>query len=371
MAEMFEAFHPAANPALEAAFMAEGAFMGEGADTGNRMHSFWTLSNSELEANSMCQNIWNSVQTGCKKIVRFTVPALFALSLGPSFAPTFAQDSGQQTFGSAADAGQALFSAMRSPDDRAILKILGPAGNEIITSGDPIEDLDARTGFMAKYEEMHRLVTEPNGTVTLVVGAENWPLPIPLVNKKGAWYFDAEGAKTEILFRRIGKNELAAIQACDDLVEAQKQYFQRAPDGLAKEYAQKLISTVGAHDGLFWEGTADQYDSPINPLIAYARQNLPKGEVGEHVPFNGYLFKILTSQGSHAPGGSKNYVIDGKMTAGFAFVAYPVEYHSSGVMTFIVNKSGIVFEKDLGPDTTKVAQEMISYDQDSTWRKVE
>ena len=148
--------------------------------------------------------------------------------------PTFAQQPGQQTFASLEDAGRALFAAMQAPDDRSLLSILGPAGNDIVSSGDPTEDFDARTNFTTKYEEMHRFVTEPNGTVTLVVGAENWPLPIPLVNKNGAWYFDTQAGKDEILFRRIGKNELAAIQACSDLVDAQKQYYDKAPDGFAK-----------------------------------------------------------------------------------------------------------------------------------------
>jgi hypothetical protein len=205
----------------------------------------------------------------------------------------------------------------------------------------------------------------------LVVGAENWPLPIPLVKKNGVWYFDTQAGKDEILFRRIGKNELAAIQACSELLDAQKQYYARAPYGFAKEYAQKLVSDAGKHNGLYWEETGDQFDSPINPLIAYARQNLPTDQVGAHVPFNGYFFRILTSQGPHAPGGPKSYVVNGKMTAGFAFIAYPAEYHSSGVMTFIVNESGTIYEKDLGPNTTKLAEAMTAFDPDSTWNKVD
>ncbi len=172
-----------------------------------------------------------------------------------SFVPTFAQQPGQQTFASVADAGRALFIAMQAPDDRSLLGILGPAGNDIVSSGDPIEDLDARTNFTTKYEEMHRFVTEPNGTVTLIVGAENWPLPIPLINKNGVWYFDTATAKDEILFRRIGKNELLMIQALSDLVDAQKQYYDKAPHGYGKEYAQKLVSDAGKHNGLYWEDT--------------------------------------------------------------------------------------------------------------------
>jgi len=341
-------------------------------DIGNRMYpGMEIVENSRMKGTTMLQNISIIDQLEWKKFIRFAAFVLLALSLGASFVPTFAQQPGQRTFASVEDAGRAFFIAMQSPDDRVLLGILGTAGDDIVSSGDPIEDLDARTGFTAKYEEMHRFVAEPNGTVLLVVGAENWPLPIPLVNKNGAWYFDTKAGKDEILFRRIGKNELAAIQACADLVDAQKQYYLRAPYGFAKQYAQKLVSDEGKHNGLYWEETGDQFDSPINPLIAYARQNLPKNQVGPHVPFNGYFFRILTSQGPDAPGGAKNYVVNGKMTAGFAFVAYPAEYRSSGVVTFIVNKSGVIYEKDLGPNTTKAAEAINSYDPNSTWHKAD
>jgi hypothetical protein len=218
---------------------------------------------------------------------------------------------------------------------------------------------------------MHRFVTEANGTVSLIVGAENWPFPIPLVNNHGMWFFDTAAGKQEIVFRRIGINEISAMDACRELVEAQKQYFARRPGDLPKQFAQKLVSDEGQHNGLYWHGADDEFNSPINPLIAYARQNLPQDQVGEHVPFNGYMFRILTSQGPHASGGAKNYIVDGKMSAGFAFVAYPVEYGSSGVMTFIVDESGTIYEKDLGPDTTKLARAMAVYEPDSTWHKVE
>jgi hypothetical protein len=319
----------------------------------------------------MLKNLSILVQLERKKFIRFAAVVLLALSLASSLAPTFAQQPGQSTFVSVEDAGHAFFSAMQSPDDRFLMSILGPAGKDIVSSGDPAEDLDARTRFTAKYQEMHRFVTDSDGKVTLVVGAENWPLPIPLVNKSGAWYFDTLAGKDEILFRRIGKNELAAIQASSELVDAQKQYYARAPSGFAGEYAKKLVSDVGRYNGLYWEGTEDQFESPINPLIAYARQNLPKSQVGANVPFDGYFFRILTGQGPHAPGGAKNYVVGGKMTAGFAFVAYPAEYRSSGVMTFIVNKLGVVYEKDLGPNTTQLAGAMTAYDPDSTWHKTE
>jgi hypothetical protein len=286
-------------------------------------------------------------------------------------APIFAQEPGQRTFASAEDAGRALYDAMEAQDDQAPMSILGPAGKDVLSSGDPQEDMTARVGFAVKYQEMHRFVTEADGAVILIVGAENWPFPIPLENNHGSWYFDTPAGKDEIVFRRIGKNELAAMDSLRELVDAQKQYFARPPANLPNQFAQKLVSDEGQHNGLYWFGASDEFDSPINPLIAYARQNLPEDQVGEHVPFNGYMFRILTSQGRHAPGGAKNFIVDGKMSAGFAFVAYPVDYRSSGVMTFIVDESGTIYEKDLGPDTTRLAQAMTLYDPDSTWHKAE
>jgi hypothetical protein len=319
----------------------------------------------------MLQRILIFVQPEWKSFIRLAASIVFALSLGCSFVPTFAQQPGQRTFASAEEAGSALFAAMRAQDEQSPLSILGPAGKDVVSSGDATEDLDARVGFVVKYQEMHRFVIEPNGTITLVVGAENWPFPIPLVNNHGSWYFDTAAGKDEILFRRIGQNEIAAMDACRELVDAQKQYFAHPPGDLPKQFAQKLVSDEGRHNGLYWHGASDEFASPINPLIAYARQNLPKDQVGEHVPFNGYFFRILTSQGPHAPGGAKNYVVDGKMSAGFAFVAYPAEYRSSGVMTFLVDESGTIYEKDLGPDTTKLAEAMTVYDPDSAWHQPE
>ena len=319
----------------------------------------------------MLQRISNFFHGKNRRFAGLAEAVLVALSLGYSVAPLFAQEPRQRTFASTEEASRALFDAMQSQDEQAPLSILGPAGKDVLSSGDPQEDLDARTDFILKYKEMHRFVTEANGTLTLVIGAENWPFPIPLVMNNGSWYFDTDAGKAEILFRRIGRNELAAMEACRELVDAQKQYFAHAPGDLPKQFAQKLVSDEGGHNGLYWHGASDEFESPINPLIAYARQNLPIDQVGEHVAFNGYMFRILTSQGQHAPGGAKSYIVDGKMSAGFAFVAYPVEYRSSGVMTFIVDASGTIYEKDLGPNTTKLAQAMTVYDPDYTWHEVE
>ena len=319
----------------------------------------------------MLERISILVHLEWKRVIRSAVSAIFVLSLGCSLAPTFAQQPGQRTFTSAEDAGHAIFAAMQSQDEQSPLTILGPAEKDVLSSGDPVEDLDARTGFVVKYQEMHRFVTEPNGTVTLVVGAENWPFPIPLVNNHGSWYFDTPAGRGEILFRRMGRNEIDAMDACRDLVEAQKEYFAHPWGDLPKQFAQKLVSDEGRHDGLYWQGAENELESPVNPLIAIAYGKGPKDQAGDQVPFNGYFFRILTSQGPHGQGGAKNYVVDGKMTAGFAFVAYPAEYRSSGVMTFIVNDSGTIYEKDLGPSTTKLAESMTAYDQDSTWHKSE
>jgi hypothetical protein len=322
------------------------------------------------ERNAMLQRNSIAVHFAKKSVVRFAALILSALLVGSWFAPAFAQQPGQRTFASPDDAASAFFAAMQTQDDQLPLRILGPAGEDVLSSGDPIEDANARISFVVKYQEMHRFVTEPNGTLTLVVGAENWPFPIPLVNNHGSWYFDTLAGRDEILLRRIGRNELAAMDACSDLVQAQKEYFARPVGNLSKQFAQKLVSDEGRHNGLYWQGASNDFDSPISPLIAYA-YGKSANEGDDHYPFNGYFFRILTSQGPHAPGGAKNYVVDGKMTAGFAFVAYPAEYRSSGVMTFIVNKSGDIYEKDLGPDTTKIAEAMTAYDPDSTWHQAQ
>jgi hypothetical protein len=325
-----------------------------------------------MEKNIMVQRIQNLLHRERKTLARLAASLWVALSLG-HLVPLSAQQPEQRTFASPEDAGSALFTAMQAQGEQSPspLGVLGPAGKEVLSSGDPQEDADARVSFVVRYEEMHRFVTEPNGAVTLVVGAENWPFPIPLVNNHGSWFFDTAAGKDEILFRRIGRNELAALDACRALVEAQRQYFARPSGNLSRQFAQKLVSDQGRHNGLYWHGAYNEFDSPIDPLIAYADGNHTKDQAADPVPFNGYFFRILTSQGPHAPGGAKHYIVDGKMTAGFAFVAYPAEYRSSGVMAFIVDESGTIYEKDLGPDTTKAAKAMTAYDPDSTWHQAE
>src|SRR5260370_32908098 len=268
------------------------------------------------ERNAVPQRDSIAIHFEKKSVRRFAALILSALLVGFWFAPAFAQQPGQRAFASPDDAASAFFAAMQKQDDQLALSILGPAGKDVLSSGDPVEDADARVSFVVKYQEMHRFVPEPDGALTLVVGAENWPFPIPLVNNHGSWYFDTLAGRDEILVRRIGSNEIAAMDACSDLVEAQKEYFARPVGNLSKEFARKLVSDEGRHNGLYWQGASNDFDSPVNPLIAYAYGKSPNDQGGDHYPFNGYFFRILTRQGPHAPGGAKNYIVDGKMTAG-------------------------------------------------------
>ncbi len=294
---------------------------------------------------------------------------IFALLLAACFSTrAMAQQSGQKTFSSAEEASNALVTAAQNNDEKAMLGILGPEGKQIVSSGDDAEDAESRANFVQRYQEMHRLVKEPDGTTILYIGAHNWPTPIPLVHKGNAWYFDTEAGKKEILYRRIGRNELSAIRVCQELVASEKEYS--AKHG---EYAQKIFSTEGQHDGLYWKAANGEPQSPIGPLVAsaVAGGSYAQSQEGAATPYRGYYFHILTRQGKNASGGPKGYLVNGKMTEGFAFVAYPAEYRSSGVMTFIVNENGAVFEKDLGKKTNVLGKAMKEYNPGSGWQKAE
>ena len=277
------------------------------------------------------------------------------------------QQHGQKTFSSSEDASNVLAAAAQSSDEKAMLEILGPNEKQIVSSGDEVEDALHRANFVKKYREMHRLVKEPDGTTTLYIGAENWPTPIPLVNKGNSWYFDTEAGKKEILYRRIGRNEMSTIRVCQELVAAEREYYSRQ-----HEYAQKFFSDEGQHNGLYWKASDAEPQSPIGPLVASAvAEGYVKSRNGPPTPYRGYYYRILTGQGKNGPGGAKSYIVNGKMTAGFAFVAYPAEYRSSGVMTFIVNEDGVVHEKDLGAKTDALAKAMKEYNRNSGWQKAE
>jgi len=278
---------------------------------------------------------------------------------------SLAQQRGQKTFSSPEEASSALVTAVQSNDMQAMIEILGADGKEIVSSGDEVEDAQSRANFVQKYREMHRLVKEPDGTTVLVIGAENWPTPIPLVNKGDSWYFDTDAGKKEILFRRIGRNELSTIRVCQEVVAAQKQYYSTQHN----EYAQQVFSDEGQHNGLYWKAAEGEPQSPIGPLVAQAvAEGYPKVQNGPPIPYRGYLYRILNRQGKHAPGGAKSYLVNGKMTEGFAFIAYPAGYRSSGVMTFIVGADGVVYQRDLGKKTEVLGKAMKELNPDSSWQ---
>ncbi len=307
------------------------------------------------------------VGTLSRNILKFTSAAV--LVTAAIAAPSRAQQPGQKTFPTAQAASRALVDAAKSNDENAMLKVLGPDSKDIVSSGDGAEDAENRSTFVMRYQEMHRLMKEPNGMTTLYVGSENWPLPISLVNKNGAWYFDSAAAKMEILYRRVGRNEISTIRTAQELVAAEKEYAA-AHDG---EYARKIFSDEGHQNGLYWKTAAGQPQSPIGPLVASAvAEGYKAGPEGAAAtPYRGYLYGVLTQQGPRGPGGAKNYIVDGKMTGGFAFIAFPAQYRSSGVMTFIICPSGVVYRKDLGPNTEKIAKAIESFNPDSTWKKDE
>jgi len=301
---------------------------------------------------------------GGKKLLRLAGSALAVTVAFSTVA--LAQGPGQKTYASPEEASNALFAAAQKNDEAALLEVLGKEGKSIIESGDPKQDEAMRANFVEKFQMMHRLVEEPDATTTLYIGAENWPTPIPLVNRAGKWYFDTDAAKKEILFRRIGKNELSAIRVCEELVAAQKELFSKN-----NEYAAKFVSDEGKQNGLYWPANGSANQSPIGPLVANA------GSLGGLTmdsgadPFRGYYFRLLDRQGKQASGGAMSYVADGKMTKGFAFVAYPAVYRDSGVMTFIVAQDGTVYERDLGKQTVQKAKALKAYDPDPNWKRSE
>lgn len=299
----------------------------------------------------------------------FLTLAAAAILLAGSF-PTrcVAQQPGQKKFPSPGDAINAFVTAAQNNDESAMLDILGADGKQIVSSGDKTQDARNRANFVEKYQQMHRLVKEPDGTVTLYIGAENWPAPIPLVNRGNQWYFDTEAGKKEILYRRVGRNEMSAIRVCQELAAAQKEYYSSEQN----EYAQKIFSDEGQHNGLYWKAAEGKPQSPIGPLVAEAvAEGYVKGQDVAPTPYRGYYYHILTRQGKNAPGGAKSYIADGKMTGGFAFIAYPAEYRSSGVMTFIVSEDGMVYQKDLGKKTEVLAKGMKEYNPNASWQKAE
>jgi len=277
----------------------------------------------------------------------------------------------QQTFSSPEEGVQALIDAAKNNDTASLLQILGPEAQAFINTGDPVSDRASRARFVESYEEAHTLVQSGDTQVILQVGKDIWPFPIPLVKDTPSWRFDSKVGKEEILNRNIGRNELDVIQVCLAYVDAQREYYMRNPQRVALlQYATKFMSTKGKRDGLYWETTAAEPPSPLGPLLVRARSEGYNPIAGKPTPYHGYYYKMLTGQGPKAPGGAYDYVVRGKMIGGFALVAYPAQYGSSGIMTFIVNHDGVVFEKDLGPNTPALARAMTKFNPDETWKKL-
>ena len=278
-----------------------------------------------------------------------------------------------QVFPTPEEASDALLAAAKSGDQAALLAIFGPESKELISSGDTVQDREVVDAFVARYGVMHRWRKMADGDQVLLVGADNFAFPIPLKKNGGRrWFFDTAAGKDEILNRRIGRNELAIIEVCRAVEEAQTEYHSHLHDGATtKQYALKFISDAGKHNGLYWQSAAGQPESPLGPLAAFATSEGYSVKPDAHTPFHGYYFHMLKGQSSRAPSGVKVYLVDGKMTGGFAIVAYPAEYGNSGVMTFIINQDGLLLQKDLAKTTMETATAMTEFDPDATWSPVE
>jgi len=279
----------------------------------------------------------------------------------------------QKTFATPEEAVQALVKASADGNQEEMLAVFGDEGKELVYSGDTVQDMARMRGFVKAYNTKHAIVTQDENTRILQVGASDWPMPIPLVNDGGKWRFDTEAGIQELLFRRIGRNELGAIAACRGYIDAQKDYAAVGHDGLpAGIYAARLMSDSGKQNGLYWESKDEEPASPAGPFLAKANSEGYGTAAGrkDAEPYHGYFYRTLTAQGAAAKGGAKNYLTDGKLTGGVALVAYPAQYKVSGVMTFIINQKGIVYQKDLGEKTSELAGAITEYNPDSTWKRV-
>lgn len=281
------------------------------------------------------------------------------------------EPEGQKRFASPQQAVTALVAAVRDDIQTELLAILGPGSEDLVSSGDKVADQNGRARFLKAFEEKNSLAQESQDRAVLIVGGNAYPFPIPIVRQGEAWLFDTRAGRVEILNRRIGRNELHTIEVMHAYTDAQREYACRKPDGGRSGFAQKFASSEGKKDGLYWEAGAGEEESPFGPLIARATEEGYAGglDADPPEPFHGYYFKILKAQGERAAGGAFDYVADGKMVLGFALVAYPAKYGVSGIMTFIVNQEGVIYEKDLGENTVTEAAGMTTFDPDGTWRK--
>lgn len=298
-------------------------------------------------------------------LVRQLSRAVFGISL--LVLCTQAQ-AGEQ-FDSPDAAIEALVSAARGGDKEKLLEILGPDGKDVVSSGDEVADKNARDSFMKAYDKAHRFETEGDDFAVLLLGDDDWPFPIPVVkDEDGKWEFDTEGGLEEILIRRIGRNELSAIEAARGFITAQEKYAALNPDGgKTPAYAQRIMSSPGKKDGLYWPTKDGEGDSPLAKKFAEVIEEGYKPDGINPIPYHGYYFRILKSQGEGAEGGAREYVENGRMTGGYALIAFPAEYNNSGIMTFIVNQDSQVLEKDLGEDTVEIASKIDTFAPDDTW----
>lgn len=294
---------------------------------------------------------------------------LLLIASAPAFAAAAAS---QASFATPAKAAEALAAAWRDGHSTPMLALFGPAGLALVRSGDTVADTAARRRLAASYDQSHRIEVEGAGKAVLILGREAWPYPIPMVKRAGTWRFDVEAGAQQIIDRRIGRDEMQAIKTAQAYVQAQRDYAARtAAGGGRREYAMNIRSAEGRRDGLYWPASSAGGESPLGPLVAAAEASgYGPPSNNDRQPFHGYIIRILTSQGPHAPGGARSYVVDGHMTGGYALIAFPAKYGDSGVMTFIVNQHGIVFEKNLGPATDRLARAVTAYDPDATWKAV-
>lgn len=292
---------------------------------------------------------------------------LLALAAVLAARPALASDA--KTFPTPQAAAQALVDAVKSGDKQAILAVLGSDAQDIVSSGDPVQDKESAEKFTTSAQQRMHVDQTADGVDIMSIGTDDWPFPIPIVKRGDGWFFDTLAGKQELLNRRIGANELDTIEVCRAYVVAQRDYASEVRDdsGVMK-YAERLISSEGKHDGLYWPPKEGEAASPFGPLVADAQEE-GYGKKGE--PYHGYFYRVLTGQGKKVPGGAYSYIINGNMIAGFAMVAYPAQYGSSGVMTFIVNQQGVVYQKDFGLKTAAIAKAMKIYNPDPSWQKAQ
>jgi DUF2950 family protein len=333
-----------------------------------------TRRTTRMRSNAPCTelNMDSMRETVANKVWRGMIPFAAAIAMLTASA-TAGSAAAQKTFGSPDEAVKELVAAAKTNDSKAMLGVLGPEAKSVIFSGDAVADRADRERFVKSYEEANKLEMSGDAKALIVVGKDEWPFPIPIIKVATGWRFDARQGREELLNRRIGRNELAVIQVVQAVVDAQQEYYLRNPthDKLL-HYAQTYVSTKGRKDGLFFPTREGELPSPLGQLVAKAQASGYKpGEANNKPnPYYGYYYRILKAQGPDAPGGAYDYVVRGKMIGGFALVAYPATYANSGVMTFIVNHAGVVYEKDLGPGTSSIARKMTKFNPDATWKRI-